>query len=119
MPFAVLSLECGHYWTMSQQHCYRSVTSSQELKTSDFERFTTSPYVSRCWRQDLNLHSLDGNQALNLARLPIPPLQLSPLTINLGPTKSKPRARLAPPQTTAGPRLQARRLPLALSASVA
>src|SRR5262249_22049653 len=30
-----------------------------------------SPLLSRCWRQDSNLHSLDGNQALNLARLPI------------------------------------------------
>ena len=29
-----------------------------------------------CRRQDLNLHSLNGNQALNLARLPIPPLRL-------------------------------------------
>jgi hypothetical protein len=25
-----------------------------------------SPFVSRCRRQDLNLHSLDGNQVLNL-----------------------------------------------------
>src|SRR5262245_39398425 len=33
------------------------------------------PFVTRCRRQDLNLHSLDGNQALNLARLPIPPLR--------------------------------------------
>jgi hypothetical protein len=28
-----------------------------------------------CRRQDLNLHCLNGNQALNLARLPIPPLR--------------------------------------------
>src|SRR6476469_9206310 len=31
------------------------------------------PRPGRCRGQDLNLHSLDGNQALNLARLPIPP----------------------------------------------
>lgn len=30
----------------------------------------------QCRRQDLNLHALDGHQALNLARLPIPPLRL-------------------------------------------
>ena len=30
---------------------------------------------NECRRQDLNLHSLVGNQALNLARLPIPPLR--------------------------------------------
>ena len=29
-----------------------------------------------CRRQDLNLHDLVGHQALNLARLPIPPLRL-------------------------------------------
>src|SRR5262249_29137237 len=29
---------------------------------------------SKCRREDSNLHSLSGNQVLNLARLPIPPL---------------------------------------------
>ena len=33
------------------------------------------PLTLQCRRQDLNLHSLNGNQALNLARLPIPPLR--------------------------------------------
>src|SRR5436190_20173770 len=28
-----------------------------------------------CRREDSNLHSLNGNQVLNLARLPIPPLR--------------------------------------------
>ena len=31
------------------------------------------PCDSECRGQDLNLHSLNGNQALNLARLPISP----------------------------------------------
>ena len=35
-----------------------------------------SPFASSCRRQDLNLHSHYRNQALNLARLPIPPLRL-------------------------------------------
>ena len=29
-----------------------------------------------CRREDLNLHSLYGNQLLKLARLPVPPLRL-------------------------------------------
>jgi hypothetical protein len=29
----------------------------------------------QCRREDSNLHSLNGNQVLNLARLPIPPLR--------------------------------------------
>jgi hypothetical protein len=29
-------------------------------------RFAVTPYVSMCRRQDLNLHDLDGHQALNL-----------------------------------------------------
>jgi hypothetical protein len=32
--------------------------------------FAASPFVSRCRRQDLNLHDHYGHQALNLARLP-------------------------------------------------
>src|SRR5262249_30259564 len=32
--------------------------------------FAVSPFVTRCRRQDLNRHCLNGNQALNLARLP-------------------------------------------------
>jgi hypothetical protein len=32
--------------------------------------------VVNCRREDSNLHSLNGNQVLNLARLPIPPLRL-------------------------------------------
>jgi hypothetical protein len=38
----------------------------------------------------LNLHSLDGNQALNLARLPIPPLQHTS-RIGAAPAKIKSR----------------------------
>ncbi len=34
-----------------------------------------SPFGVKCRRQDLNLHSHYRNQALNLARLPIPPLR--------------------------------------------
>src|SRR5439155_26931391 len=30
-----------------------------------------------CRREDSNLHSLNGNQVLNLARLPVPPLRLA------------------------------------------
>src|SRR5437763_246049 len=41
-----------------------------------------NPCPSECWRQDLNLHTLHGYQALNLARLPIPPLQLDTVTID-------------------------------------
>lgn len=40
---------------------------------------STVPFVAaqgKCPRQGSNLHSLYGNQALNLARLPIPPLGL-------------------------------------------
>src|SRR5713101_5533140 len=37
--------------------------------------FAVSPRKKRCRRQDLNLHCHYGNQALNLARLPIPPLR--------------------------------------------
>src|SRR5205085_9101916 len=43
-----------------------------------------SPCVEKCRREDSNLHSLYGNQVLNLARLPIPPLRLGrPLTPTL------------------------------------
>ncbi len=45
-------------------------------KQKDSEQFALSPYAVRCRRQDLNLHSHYRNQALNLARLPIPPLRL-------------------------------------------
>jgi hypothetical protein len=31
---------------------------------------------NECRREDSNLHSLNGNQVLNLARLPVPPLRL-------------------------------------------
>jgi hypothetical protein len=43
----------------------------------DSGRFALSPFAVRCRRQDLNLHDLYGHQALNLARLPIPPLRLT------------------------------------------
>ena len=36
-----------------------------------------NPCAVECRRQDLNLHSHYRNQALNLARLPIPPLRLA------------------------------------------
>lgn len=39
-----------------------------------------NPGFSHCRRQDLNLHSHYRNQALNLARLPIPPLRLTSKT---------------------------------------
>src|SRR3954452_249117 len=58
--------------------------------------YAASPLLIRCWRQDLNLHSLDGNQALNLARLPIPPLQL-------------PRSLCPSPRAMASPRRDSRR----------
>src|SRR6516162_8366928 len=41
-----------------------------------------SPFASSCRRQDLNLHSHYRNQALNLARLPIPPLRLGLLVLS-------------------------------------
>lgn len=42
----------------------------------DLRRIAVSPFAVKCRRQDLNLHDLEGHQALNLARLPIPPLRL-------------------------------------------
>ena len=44
----------------------------------------------------MNLHSLDGNQALNLARLPIPPLRQLLYTIEIPPPERKSLARLPP-----------------------
>src|SRR5437879_4810174 len=39
-----------------------------------------APGFSQCRREDSNLHSLYGNQVLNLARLPIPPLRRGQLS---------------------------------------
>src|SRR5262249_19572379 len=38
-------------------------------------RIDVNPYMAKCRREDSNLHSLNGNQVVNLARLPVPPLR--------------------------------------------
>src|SRR5262249_50737040 len=43
-----------------------------------------------CWRQDLNLHSLYGNQALNLARVSPCHVGLEPRGVDLGNVKLPP-----------------------------
>ena len=35
--------------------------------------------LNECRREDLNLHGVNPHQVLNLARLPIPPLRLTPV----------------------------------------
>jgi RNA polymerase sigma factor (sigma-70 family) len=51
--------------------------------TPDRRRVNRDGFGGECRRQDLNLHWVNPNQALNLARLPIPPLRLLgvPLTL--------------------------------------
>src|SRR5579871_6017103 len=46
----------------------------------DSRLIAVSPCAARCRREDSNLHSLSGNQVLNLARLPIPPLRREPVS---------------------------------------
>src|SRR5262249_40877225 len=41
----------------------------------DSRLIPVSPCAARCRREDSTLHSLNGNQVLNLARLPVPPLR--------------------------------------------
>ena len=45
----------------------------------NISRYWKREYPHVCRRQDLNLHWVNPNQALNLARLPIPPLRLEAL----------------------------------------
>src|SRR5262249_51540928 len=59
--------------------------------------FAVSPFVTRCRREDSNLHSLNGNQVLNLARLPVPPLRLGE---DEGEPPSVPGVSYEPPNLT-------------------
>ena len=50
-PWGVSSTTCGG----------RSVVMAASRRKRDSRRIDVSPFVSRCRREDLNLHSLDGN----------------------------------------------------------
>src|SRR5205809_499332 len=55
----------GFLWT-SGQETDRSLQQRKGRSRKGSRLIAVTPFTARCWRQDLNLHSLDGNQALNL-----------------------------------------------------
>jgi RNA polymerase sigma factor (sigma-70 family) len=52
-------------------------------RTREARRVNANGFREECRRQDLNLHWVNPNQALNLARLPIPPLRLRGVSLTL------------------------------------
>src|SRR5215471_2941297 len=81
------------------QYCPPSAPQTRRRKKVGLRLYSVTPHASMCRRQDLNLHWVNPNQALNLARLPIPPLRRGRLSLYLMrmlPWKSSPNpARLA------------------------
>src|SRR5215471_5349053 len=57
------------------QYCPPSAPQTRRRKKVGLRLYSVTPHASMCRRQDLNLHWVNPNQALNLARLPIPPLR--------------------------------------------
>src|SRR5262245_29495240 len=58
----------------------------EDCREGQGPRPAVNPCPSRCRRQDLNLHEVNPHQALNLARLPIPPLRRPRVLIPYGAT---------------------------------
>jgi hypothetical protein len=88
-PFAAL-LDGGHRASTLQGGAARRPAMQTQRKPLDLPKtfpkwgwekkkglrlIDVNPSTTRCRREDSNLHSLNGNQVLNLARLPVPPLR--------------------------------------------
>ena len=94
------------------KRCAGEVDRSAVEEKKGSRLFDVTPCDAICRRQDLNLHWVNPNQALNLARLPIPPLRRGRLPLYLmrmphrksspNPTSSPPHPNPSPPRRGRG-----------------
>ena len=81
LPLMALTVHWDHFCgVLRSSHAIKVLGSNFPQTAGKTEKglrhyLAASPYMRRCRRQDLNLHSLYGNQLLKLARLPVPPLR--------------------------------------------
>ena len=73
---AAMTLALGSINPTSAKPRYQNATiRSARAKGQEQTNCRKSLPCLQCRREDSNLHSLNGNQVLNLARLPVPPLR--------------------------------------------